>query len=384
MRSDSPLVGITAQTGIIAQCCSISTLDLRNVYCSGYVTVNGGNFIFTQLIVALFSGSGIMSLTFKGGIMRVMLKKVLETVKVLNHSERECVEQALHSIDEYHTVCDLIEKVQDREPHCPHCGHSKLHKHGIRSGIQRYRCKSCRKTFNALYNTPLAHLRKKGQWFAYMQCLADSVTVRKAAETIHISKSTAFRWRHRFTHFMSRDVPKELNGIIEADETYFRFSEKGSHHLTRKPHKRGGFSLKPGISNDLVCVFTACDRSHHDLETVAGFGQVKGEWLVNHFSKFVAKDSVLVTDGMKSYDYLCRKENISHIVVKSIERVRGIFHIQHVNSYHHRLKEWIIGRFHGVATKYLNHYLSWRHELEKYPHPNIEELFMASLGEIHH
>jgi hypothetical protein len=41
-----------------------------------------------------------------------------------------------------------------------------------------------------------------------------------------------------------------------------------------------------------------------------------------------------------------------------IERVRGIYHIQNVNNYHNRLKGWI-QRFNGVATKYLDHYLSW-------------------------
>ncbi len=315
--------------------------------------------------------------------MKHILKMILKGITDLTHSEKEIVEQALHSTDDFHTVCDLIERVQDTAPHCPHCGHKELYKHGMCSGLQRYRCKSCGKTFNALTNTPLAHLRKKELWLSYMQCLADSETVRKAAEKVEVSKSTSFRWRHRFIHLMSKDIPAELNGIIEADETYFRYSEKGARNLTRKPHKRGGDGLKRGISNDLVSVFTACDRSHHDLEVITGFGQMKKEWLVKHFSRFVAKDAVLVTDGNKSYNYLCYKANIPHIVVKNGERVKGVFHIQHVNAYHKRLKEWIISRFHGVATKYLNHYLSWRHELEKFPHLTIQKLFMSSLGLIH-
>jgi hypothetical protein len=34
-------------------------------------------------------------------------------------------------------------------------------------------------------------------------------------------------------------------------------------------------------------------------------------------------------------------------------------HINNVNAYHGRLKEWM-RRFHGVATKNLPSYLSWR------------------------
>ena len=33
-------------------------------------------------------------------------------------------------------------------------------------------------------------------------------------------------------------------------------------------------------------------------------------------------------------------------------------HLQHVNYFHNRLKNWM-NRFNGVATKYLSDYLSW-------------------------
>jgi hypothetical protein len=37
----------------------------------------------------------------------------------------------------------------------------------------------------------------------------------------------------------------------------------------------------------------------------------------------------------------------------------GVYHIQNVNVCDSRLKQWM-GRFHGVATKYLENYLGWR------------------------
>jgi hypothetical protein len=40
-----------------------------------------------------------------------------------------------------------------------------------------------------------------------------------------------------------------------------------------------------------------------------------------------------------------------------------VYHIQNVNSYDSRLKNWMI-RFNCVATKYLENYLGWRRELE--------------------
>ena len=48
-----------------------------------------------------------------------------------------------------------------------------------------------------------------------------------------------------------------------------------------------------------------------------------------------------------------------------IRVVDHAFHIQNVNDYHSRLKGWM-GRFHGVATKYLPNYLGWRRCLERF------------------
>lgn len=36
----------------------------------------------------------------------------------------------------------------------------------------------------------------------------------------------------------------------------------------------------------------------------------------------------------------------------------GIYHIQHINAFHSKLKEWMNG-FHSVATKYLANYMYW-------------------------
>jgi len=44
--------------------------------------------------------------------------------------------------------------------------------------------------------------------------------------------------------------------------------------------------------------------------------------------------------------------------------VAGVCHIQNVNAYDSRLKNWI-RRFHGVAAKYLDSYLGWFRTLDR-------------------
>lgn len=82
----------------------------------------------------------------------------------------------------------------------------------------------------------------------------------------------------------------------------------------------------------------------------------------------VDNESVLCSDGAAVYAAFARATGITRKVVRAKRGLRvrdAAFHIQNVNAYHSRLKEWM-GRFHGVATKYLVNYLGWRRMLERY------------------
>lgn len=112
----------------------------------------------------------------------------------------------------------LVEQTAGGRP-CPHCHCHRSHRHGRASGLQRFRCVNCGRSFNALTGTPLARLRKKECWLAYLQCVLDSHTVRQAAAATGVHPTTSFRWRHRFVPGAARERPRRLPAIVEADET---------------------------------------------------------------------------------------------------------------------------------------------------------------------
>ena len=84
-------------------------------------------------------------------------------------------------------------------------------------------------------------------------------SVRGAAADMDIDKSTSFRWRHRFLSWAGEDQPEALHGITEADEMFFRYSNKGQRGLERPARKRGGGKAEQ------VCVLVARDRSCQTL-----------------------------------------------------------------------------------------------------------------------
>jgi transposase-like protein len=265
------------------------------------------------------------------------------------------------------TGCASIADIEARfaaKPLCPRCQSTKAVKWGSASGLKRYRCKSCKATFNALTGTALAQLHKRELWAGQAQALADGISLRKVAARLDVHLTTAFRWRHRFLKAPKALKPKVLDGTVEADETYFLYSEKGSRGLTRPARKRGGKASKRGLSDEQVPVLIARDRNKATSDEV--LPDRSAESISAALMPVIAKTAVLVSDGAPAYCAFASKAKLAHVPLNlsAGERVKGIYHIQNVNNYDSRLKSWM-RRFNGVATKYLDSYLGWHRACDR-------------------
>jgi len=239
---------------------------------------------------------------------------------------------------------------------CPQCESSALKKHGKYRNRQRYKCLSCSKTFNDLSNTPLAgvHSTEKIRQFA-TEMAQGGVALRKSAEEFGISLPTAFNWRHKIIQGYSVAEARKLSGIAEADETFFLYSEKGNKAVSkfRKPRKRGGKAEKTGISNEQVPVLFGCDRHGELILGVAGQGRVSLKDIEGVLGNRIDDEAILCTDSHPSFRAFAKTNRIKYRPVnvsKGKRVVKKIFHVQHVNSAHARMKGGMI-RFKGVSTK---------------------------------
>jgi transposase-like protein/IS1 family transposase len=300
-------------------------------------------------------------------------------LKQLDHLTDKQHHQLQERLSEEEPVKRIIRELEQRlveHPECPHCHSRVIKRYGKKGDMQRYRCKNCLKTFTATTNTPLARLRMKEKWGAYLEGMLESKALRKAAHDSEINLKTAFRWRHRFLQLPAQLKAKLLEGIVESDETYFAYSEKGNKRLTRQPRKRGKKTGKRGRSKeDWVPVLTVRDRGTHTFEAIleSTSQQAISEQLVGK----IEQDSVFCSDGYKSYIQFTQDNGLVHKRLNLSAGVRVIdkvFHVQNVNAYHSRLKQWI-NRFHGVATKYLDHYLGWFRLMDTSENLNENKLF---------
>src|SRR5450830_1035005 len=314
-------------------------------------------------------------------------KKWFASLPALNQPQRSQVLDALRPAAGLDQLLALLAQFRT-ERCCPRCSSTSWHRHGQANGLQRYRCRQCRRTFNDLTGTPLARLRLREKWMDYLDALLDSLSVRAAAHRIKVHRNTAFRWRHRFLMKVKEDRPQRLHGIAEADEMFLLESQKGSRTLTRPPRKRGGKARRPGISSELDCILVARDRAGQTVDAVTGRGALKASQLRQHLLPLLDREVLLVTDANAAYRALSREHGIAHqyINLRAGGRVRrsseGAIHVQNVNAYHRRFREWL-ARFHGVASRYLPNYLGWRRALDGGRIASAAELLRLAIEPIH-
>lgn len=263
---------------------------------------------------------------------------------------------------------------------CPMCRGKDVIRHGHqKDGTQRYYCKDCKKTFVITSNSIASGTRfPLRTWEQFIDCMMNGFSVRKSADICGIHRNTAFAWRHKVLDALQEMADSvELNGIIEADETFFDVSYKGNHSkstfvMPRKVHKRGGMSRKPGLSSDKVCVPCAVNRTGQSIAKVANLARIKTAGLDAIFTGRIGVDSKLISDKASAYRKFAEKSGVELHQLKSDKDSRkGIYNLQHINNYHGQLKSFM-RRFNGVSTKYLNNYLIW-HNFVNYAKEEYQE-----------
>jgi transposase-like protein len=255
---------------------------------------------------------------------------------------------------------------------CPHCGASKYVKFGFKSNSQRYKCKSCKRSFTEYTGTWIAGIHHKDKLDDYLGLMLEEKSLDKIKVALSINKKTAFDWRHKVLASLSENDKGDFTGITESDETFFLNSEKGRSVSNRKSRKRGGSSKTKGIGNDQVAVIVTQDRKSGLDLTVATMGRLKKVDIENAIgSRVKPNKTILCSDAHVSYKGFAMDNEIEHHPLKAIikQHVKNrVYHIQHVNSTHNKLKKWVDNTFWGVSTKYLQQYLNWYRVKEKIKH----------------
>ena len=248
---------------------------------------------------------------------------VIEKLDSLSDAEkREIISILSNSLINRELISDfdpdeLTEKRFAHDKKCPHCASTRLVKNGTHNGRQRFLCRECHKTFGEATNTIL-HSTKKDiiQWIKFPWCMVRGYSLFRCHEEVGISARTAFFWRHKILFAISKILKTDkVDGIVEADETYFLKSFKGKRlidwlKLGRKARKRSRSAEKRGLSNEQICVICSLDRVGNILSEATGKSKPKQTDVERFFDTRLATNSILCTDEHNSYKAFARSKGI--------------------------------------------------------------------------
>ena len=117
----------------------------------------------------------------------------------------------------------------------------------------------------------------------------------------------------------------------------------------RKPRKRGGTASKRGLNDKHIAVIVTQDRKSGLDLTVATMGRIKKSDIDTAIGQHIKKGkAILCSDAHVSYKGFAIDNDLKHHALKAAikQHVKcGVYHIQHVNSTHNRIKKWVDGGF---------------------------------------
>lgn len=248
---------------------------------------------------------------------------------------------------------------------CPHCNSDNIIKNGKLCGKQRYKCKSCGKTFNDFTKSALSNTKLPlEKWIEYAKCMILGYSIRKCSDIIGVCVKTSFYMRHKILDAIRMFMGiGSVEGIVEMDETFVAESFKGNHrksgfHMPRDARKRGKEVKKRGISNEQVCIATAIDRNGDLIMEMVCKGRIRYTDLERLYNDHINSEAIICTDSHKSYIQFAIDLHLNHKRIMRGHYKNGIYHINHINNLHSQFKEWMY-KFHGVSTKFLTNYLYW-------------------------
>ena len=139
---------------------------------------------------------------------------------------------------------------------------------------------------------------------------------------------------------------------------------KARSFLTESPGNVEKEACVRGLSVEQIPVVVARDRAGQTCDAVLSSRTAKEVGI--RIGDPISPASVLCIEQSRILIKFAKDYGLAFETIGTKQR-RGrdkVFHVQNVNAYHSRLKNWM-RRFHGVATEHLPSYLGWRrlHEM---------------------
>ena len=228
---------------------------------------------------------------------------------------------------------------------CPHCRSREIKKNGRCKGVQKYRCGKCYKEFRASTKTSMYYCKHPELLPKYIACMVERKTISLTAQTVGVSRSSAFQWRHKILEALSASQETLIKYDAILAIATFAYSTKGLD-------KRKSPIVPDVPANAQVSVSLLANIEGHMSVNTCNVGLLIPKVLRKNL---IGKLSAVRTLTSKSSLQVSRAVSAltsSHIKIKSDLAV-SVPYLDPID-----MKQWLT-KFNGVASKYLQHYFNW-------------------------
>lgn len=233
---------------------------------------------------------------------------------------------------------------------CPHCA-SKRVMHFLDK--KTHKCHDCRRRFSikvgTIFEDTKLPLRK---WFAAIWLITShkkGIASTQLAKDLKITQKSAWFVLHRLRHASkTKSFNRPLEGIVEADESYFGGKEQNKHKS-----KRSGIRGHTGKA----IVFGVLERGG-ELR-VEHVGDLRGATIKDFIKSNVKADVTLMTDEATAYaplDHEFTRHAVSHSAGEYVRHY--VLHINTIEGAWSLFKRQVYGIHHHVSPKHLGAYLA--------------------------
>jgi transposase-like protein len=236
---------------------------------------------------------------------------------------------------------------------CPFCETEKFKKSGYtKSGIQRYMCSDCGKTFLPTTGTIFdEHKISISEWTEYCLNIFRHVSITADSWNNKNAFTTSRYWLQKL--FLTLEQSQEhivLSGKVWFDETFYTVR---SENIVRKDN---GDKLR-GLSQNQICIGVATDKRHIIL-LVEGTGKPSQKKTVEAFRNRIEKGATLYHDEETAHRKLIEELSLKSKSFSSKE-LKGLPDKENPMN--------PVNRVHAILKKFLNAHSGFdRNELQNW------------------